>query len=71
MTDEEIIKLAENTRKGMTTIHIISSSSSANGYILESGGQALVLELGCKTSDYYNILIRKGGLVAGCLASHR
>lgn len=55
----------------MTTIHVCSSNSSANGYILESGGQALVLELGCKISDYYNILIRKGGLVAGCLASHR
>lgn len=38
----------------MTTIHVCSSNSSANGYILESGGQALVLELGCKMMGYKN-----------------
>lgn len=55
----------------MTEIIICNSGSDKNGYILESGGQSLVLELGCKTSEYYNILIQKGGMVAGCLASHR
>lgn len=65
------VKLPFKIRGKMTEIKIVHSGSSSNGYILESGGQALVLELGCKISDYYNILIQKGGLVAGCLASHR
>ena len=56
----------------MTKIKIINSSSSANGYILESGGQALVLELGCRMMDYVKQL-KNGGLlnVAGCILSHR
>ena len=56
----------------MTTIHVCSSNSSANGYILESGGQSLVLELGCKMMEYVKQL-KNGGLlnVAGCILSHR
>lgn len=38
----------------MTRIQTISSSSSANGYILESDGQSLILELGCRMMDYKN-----------------
>lgn len=56
----------------MTTINIVSSSSSANGYIIESHGQALVVELGCKTMDYYNkFMMEEMPKVGGCIASHR
>lgn len=53
----------------MTIIKIISSSSSANGYIIESGGQALVLELGCKMMDY-TLNMEDFASVRGCIASH-
>ena len=53
----------------MTTIHVCSSNSSANGYILESGGQTLVLELGCKMMDY-TLNMEDFASVRGCIASH-
>ena len=56
----------------MTTISICGSSSQGNGYIIESGGQTLILELGCRFMDYAEQL-KNGGLknVAGCMLSHR
>lgn len=54
----------------MTTIHVCSSSSSANGYILESGGEILILELGCKFFDYNNVIKDKWNSVSGCVSSH-
>lgn len=54
----------------MTTIKIISSSSSANGYILESGGQALILELGCRMMDYILKIKDAFITISGCCASH-
>jgi hypothetical protein len=56
----------------MTEIQIIGSSSQANGYLLKSADQILVLELGCKFSDYIKYL-KEGELskVGGCIASHR
>lgn len=38
----------------MTKIITINSDSQGNGYILESGGQSLILELGCRMMDYKN-----------------
>lgn len=38
----------------MTTIKVIGSSSAGNGYIVESGNKALIIELGCKYSNYYD-----------------
>ena len=55
----------------MTEIEIVSSGSSANGYLLKSGGQILVLELGCKFADYVEHLKEEFSLVGGCIASHR
>ena len=54
----------------MTKIKTISSSSSANGYILESGGQALVLELGCKMMDYTWEVGDAFNTIIGCCFSH-
>ena len=56
----------------MTEIDIVSSGSAANGYLLKSGGQILILELGCKFSDYVEHLNTEDfRLVRGCLVSHR
>lgn len=56
----------------MTEIQIVSSGSQANGYLLKSADQILVLELGCKFMDYVKHL-NDGGLknVAACVCSHR
>lgn len=56
----------------MTEVEIIGSSSQANGYLLKSADQTLVLELGCKFMDYVQHL-NEGGLknVAACVCSHR
>ena len=54
----------------MTEIRIVNSGSSSNGYIVKSGNQILVLELGCKMSDYIGFLEDEFCDVAGCLCSH-
>lgn len=51
-------------------LSVISSSSEANGYIIQNENEALILECGCKLIDVKKTLnwnIRK---VAGCLISH-
>lgn len=55
----------------MTEITIVSSSSQGNGYLLKSGNQILVLELGCKLSDYTGFLADEFCNVVGCLCSHK
>ena len=54
----------------MTTIHVCSSSSSANGYILESGGQSLILELGCRMMDYTWEIKDAFNSIKGCIVTH-
>lgn len=56
----------------MTEIEVVSSGSQGNGYLLKSADQILVLELGCKFSDYVKHL-KEGELskVGGGIASHR
>ena len=56
----------------MTEIEIVSSGSQANGFLLKSADQILVLELGCRFMDYVKQL-KDGGLknVAACVCSHR
>lgn len=56
----------------MTEIEIIGSSSQANGYLLKSADQILVLELGCKFMDYVQHLKQEEVKnVCGCCATHR
>lgn len=54
-----------------TTVKIIGSGSTGNGYVVSSCGSAIFLELGCRTELYYEEVIGKGVSVGGCLASHR
>ena len=56
----------------MVKIATVGSSSSGNGYIIESDDQILILELGCKYSNYlpmmqWNLGFRR---IKGCLVSH-
>jgi phosphoribosyl 1,2-cyclic phosphodiesterase len=55
----------------MTEIETIGSSSQANGYLLKSADQILVLELGCKFMDYVEILGNDFNKVVGCAFTHR
>ena len=52
----------------MTTITVIDSGSKRNGYIITSGEKSLILELGCKTLDYFNAC---NGEMVGGVCSHR
>lgn len=54
----------------MTKIEIINSDSQGNGYILETGGQSLVLELGCKMTDYILKIKDAFSTITGCCVSH-
>lgn len=54
----------------MTRIKTISSSSSGNGYILESGCQSLILELGCRMMDYTWEIKDAFNSIKGCIATH-
>ena len=54
----------------MTTIKICGSSSQGNGYIIESGGQALILEVGCRMMDYTWEIGDAFNTIKGCIASH-
>lgn len=54
----------------MTRIFTIGSSSSGNGYLIESGRSVLILEIGCRFGDYVTPIMSKFGLVAGCIYSH-
>lgn len=55
----------------MTEITIVSSSSQGNGYLLKSGNQILVLELGCRFADYIGELKENFSDVVGCVCSHQ
>lgn len=55
----------------MTEITIVSSSSQGNGYLLKSGNQILVLELGSKLADYTGLLVDDFCNVVGCVCSHK
>lgn len=55
----------------MTEIQIVNSNSQGNGYLLKSGNQILVLELGCKFMDYVGALKKDFDKVIGCAFTHR
>ena len=52
-------------------IHVIGSGSTGNGYIIESNGKKLIVELGCKWKFYLEALKYDIESVEGALASHR
>lgn len=53
-----------------TTLHIIGSSSAANGYILTAGDEMLIIEAGCKPKEYLNALKYDLSGVGAVLCSH-
>ena len=55
----------------MTEITCINTGSQGNGYLLKSGNEILVLELGCKFQDYVEALKGDFEKVVGCCASHK
>ena len=69
---DTIIDILKCKQKKMTEIEIVSSGSQANGYLLKSADQILVLELGCKFMDYIQHLKQEEVKnVCGCCATHR
>lgn len=54
-----------------STIKIVNSNSSGNGYIIQSNQEAIFLELGCRTHEYFNKIMEDKPCVGGCIASHR
>ena len=54
----------------MATLKVVGSGSKGNTYIIEAGGEHLLLDLGCKWSDILEWLNHKIGNVVGVLISH-
>lgn len=51
-------------------LHVIGSSSSGNGYILETDSEALILETGCKFAEYKKALNFSTRKIVGCVSTH-
>lgn len=54
----------------MPTLKIVGSSSKGNTYLLETKGETLILDLGCKWSDILESLNYKIDKVVGVVVSH-
>ena len=52
-------------------IHIIGSGSTGNGYIIESNGKKLIVELGCNFKEVLKAVEYDLSSVAGALCTHR
>lgn len=53
------------------SLQVIGSSSAANGYILTCGDNQLIIEAGCKPTEYLNALNYDVRMVGGVIATHR
>lgn len=54
-----------------TSIKVVNSGSSGNGFILQSDNENLIVEIGCRFSDYVEQLKENLGNVGGVIVSHR
>lgn len=55
----------------MATLKVVGSGSQqGNTYIIEAGGEHLLLDLGCKWSDILEVSNHKIGNVVGVLVTH-
>lgn len=54
----------------MATLKVVGSGSKGNTYIIEAGGEHLLLDLGCKWSDILEMLNYKIDKVVGVLVTH-
>jgi len=55
----------------MSRLKVISSGSSGNGYVIESCGRYLILELGCNFDEYIRNTEYSTSNIVACLVSHR
>lgn len=55
----------------MVRLRVVKSGSSGNCYVLESGGEVLLLECGVLVGEISKALKYDWGKVAGCVVSHR
>lgn len=53
------------------TLHIISSGSQGNNYILDCNGEKLIIECGVSAKDIFKLLEWRIGNVAACICSHQ
>lgn len=51
-------------------LHVINSGSAANGYILQNGAEALIIECGCPVQDVLKALDFNTKKVVGCIVTH-
>ena len=54
----------------MAVLHIIGSSSKGNSYAIETAGEILLLEAGCRFKDVQKGIDFKVGKISACLISH-
>ena len=52
------------------TLTVLSSSSRANGYVIDANGEQLVIECGIPTKEVFNALDWRIDKVAACICSH-
>lgn len=58
-------------QSALTTLRVVGSSSSGNGYILSHNGEHLLLECGVSMERYLPALDYSLSCIHGCLVSHR
>lgn len=51
-------------------VKVLSSGSSANGYVITAGGEMLILELGCNWKEYLKAIEYNISSVSGVLVTH-
>ena len=52
-------------------LHIVSSGSIGNNYILDANGEQLIIECGVPAKDIFKLLEWRIGSVAACICSHQ
>jgi hypothetical protein len=52
-----------------TSIKVVNTGSTGNGFLLHSNNQTLIVELGMKMMDY-TLNMEDFASVRGCIASH-
>lgn len=53
------------------TLHIVSSSSQGNGYLLKVDDESLIIECGMPAREVFKLLDWRIDGVAACICSHR
>ena len=51
-------------------INVINSGSSGNGYVIDCGDEALLIECGVKPREMLSAISFQTAKVSGCIVSH-